>query len=239
MVSAKTQRAKSLKKAKLFIPTLVISGLLFLVQAGWIPAKAFLAYGLLDASADKAAHSKMPEKPWSWADFGVIGRLKFDTATIPVLDRATGQALAFGSGRHEEFKPGEGPTVISGHRDTHFSLLEHIKADTVFIYEELGKNKVFRVLSTHIHDTREGEVIAPQKEQILLVTCWPFGGIDTRTTKRFVVLAEEIDPSSASVSVTEKVQWPTLWQKLVIERSFQLRSPVQSIQPLFQRRPSL
>lgn len=171
-----------------------LSGAVLLAKALWIPLKAELAYGLMDRALSHAQAEKAPSKPWSWADFGVIGKLFFLGEEVHVLDRATNQAMAFGAGRHEEYGS-DGPLVLSGHRDTHFAVLEHIKPGDPIEYLSVGKEQHYEVTDTRIFDVREGALLPPGPGQIMLITCWPFDGIDPGTTKRYLVLAEQTSAS--------------------------------------------
>lgn len=180
-----------MKGLKVIMILTALSGAVLLANGLWIPVKARLAYGLLDLAHDGAQASGAPVKPWSWADFGVLGKLTVGGKKIHVLDRATDQAMAFGAGRHEEYDP-EGPHVLSGHRDTHFSVLEHVKQGDEISFQSSQGDITYRVSETRIFDIREGIVLPPSSGEIMLVTCWPFGAIDPGTTKRYLVLAQKI-----------------------------------------------
>lgn len=167
-----------------------LSGAVLLAKGLWIPAKAELAYGLMDRALEQAETAQSPSKPWSWADFKVVGKLQLLGEDVHVLDRATNQAMAFGAGLHEEYGE-DGPVVFSGHRDTHFSMLAHTKLGDVITYQNLGTESSYEVTDTRIFDIREGALQPPSPGQIMLITCWPFDGIDPNTTKRYLVLAEQ------------------------------------------------
>ena len=167
-----------------------LSGAVLLAKGLWIPAKAELAYGLMDRALDQVGSSQSPSKPWSWADFKVVGKLQLLGEDVHVLDRATNQAMAFGAGLHEEYGE-DGPVVFSGHRDTHFSMLARTKLGDVITYQNLGTESSYEVTDTRIFDIREGVLQPPSPGQIMLITCWPFDGIDPNTTKRYLVLAEQ------------------------------------------------
>ncbi len=167
-----------------------LSGAVFLAKGFWIPVKAELAYGLMDRAYERAVEENTPTKPWSWADFAVIGKLLIGEELVHVLDRATGQAMAFGAGRHEEYDQ-KGPLVISGHRDTHFSVLEAMQVGEELMFETLNSRDTYRVTNTRIYDLREGVLLPPAEDQMMLITCWPFDGIDPNTPKRYLVLAEK------------------------------------------------
>lgn len=167
-----------------------LSGAVLLAKGFWIPLKAELAYGLMDRAFVTAQSQQSPSKPWSWADFDVMGKLFLLGEEIHVLDRATNQAMAFGAGRHEEYEK-DGPLVLSGHRDTHFSVLEHVKAGDRIDFQSVETDRSYEVTDTRIFDVREGALLPPAPGQIMLITCWPFDGIDPATTKRYLVLAEQ------------------------------------------------
>ena len=167
-----------------------LSGAVFIAKGLWIPVKAELAYGLMDRAFDDAVAEQAPAKPWSWADFAVIGKLLIRGEFIHVLDQATGQSMAFGAGRHEEYAP-EGPLVISGHRDTHFSVLQAVEIGEQLTFHTLESAETYKVTDTRIYDLREGVLLPPSVGQMMLITCWPFDGIDPGTSKRYLVLAEK------------------------------------------------
>ncbi len=172
-------------------PTLLtaLCGAVLLAKGLWIPLKAELAYGLMDRAFETSVTTEAPAKPWSWADFSVIGRLQIAEDIIHVLDRATDQALAFGAGRHEEYAA-DGPLVLSGHRDTDFASLEGTQTGDTISYETATGLTEYRVTDTRIYDLREGVLLPPGDGQMMLITCWPFDAIDPNTPKRFLVLAE-------------------------------------------------
>lgn len=167
-----------------------LSGAVLLAKGLWIPVKAELAYGLMDRAFSQALTDKIPAKPWSWADFSVIGKLFLLGEEVHVLDRATNQAMAFGAGRHEEYDA-NGPIVLSGHRDTHFAVLEHVKPGDKIGFQVVGNEHNYEVTDTRIFDVREGALLPPEPGQIMLITCWPFDSLDPGTTKRYLVLAEQ------------------------------------------------
>lgn len=179
-----------MKRLRLTAILTALSGAVFLAKGLWIPVKAHLAYGLMDRAFDRAVVEQEPAKPWSWADFAVMGKLAIKEEFIHVLDRATGQSMAFGAGRHEEYGL-EGPLVISGHRDTHFSVLQTMQIGEELLFQALDRTEIYTVTDTRIYDLREGVLLPPANNQMMLITCWPFDGIDPNTSKRYLVLAEK------------------------------------------------
>lgn len=161
-------------------------------RAAFIPAKAWLAGYWLDQAFDRATETGMPVAPWSWADFRVAGMLSGGGLDdIPVLDRASGQALAFGAGWHED-NQGHGPVVLSGHRDTHFAPLRDMTPGMILDFTQPDTNRRFRVVDALLVDTRQHDLHVPTGTGLVLITCWPFGAIDPDTPWRYVVMAETL-----------------------------------------------
>lgn len=171
----------------------LIAGCVLVMKAAWIPAKAQLAYGLMDRAYAQVTDGGDAVAPWGWADFGVMAMLHVGGESVHVLDRASNQALAFGAGRHEEYDQKTGPLVLSGHRDTHFAVLEHMQVGDAFAYQTATNIQVFQIQETRIYDLREGVLHPPGAGEILLITCWPFDGIDPNTSKRFLVLGTQVN----------------------------------------------
>lgn len=100
-------------------------------QAIWIHAKAELAQVLLERAWQQSLTQDQPVKPWPWADTWPVARLTSPRHQVQliVLDGASGATLAFAPGHMAgSASPGEiGNTVLSAHRDTHFSFLEHLR----------------------------------------------------------------------------------------------------------------
>lgn len=197
-----------MKALKLFAFLLVVAGAALSAKGAWIPAKAWLAGHMLDAAFSEARTVKAPQKPWRWADFRVAGELRIKGHKTHVLDRATGQALAFGAGLHEEHGFPADPVILSGHRDTHFKILETLKEGDTFQLEGLHSTRRYEVIETRIFDLREGSLQMPPKGHALLITCWPFGALAPNTPKRFLVLAAEVQPSETDATARTAGWYP-------------------------------
>ena len=175
--------------AQFVAAALALAGVGLVAAGAWIPAKALFARHLLITAFEQGLALGAAQKPWPSADFSVIGTLTIKHATVAVLDRATGQALAFGAGRHEEIEAGA--MVLSGHRDTHFAPLHKVeKGDTVSFNGLMGERR-FSVIEVRIVDTRAETIMVPGPRQLMLLTCWPFDAINPDTPWRFLVLADE------------------------------------------------
>lgn len=163
------------------------------VHAGWIPAKAVLAQEMLDASWTASLRDGGPHRPWPWADTHPVARLRQSRLDISqiVLAGDSGRPLAFGPGWAEaSAAPGSrvGTTVISGHRDTHFSWLRNLRDGDVVQLESAQGWREYRVSAMQVVDSRTTRIgTSGVDPQLLLVTCWPFDAVTPHGPMRYVV----------------------------------------------------
>lgn len=173
--------------------------------AAWIFGKAQMAQWLLaDAWATTMENPQSEVKPWPWADTWPVARLQIPIQNVDlfVLAGAQGNSLAFGPGHmHGTALPGEGFSVIGGHRDTHFGFLQHlIVGDEISIENATGEHVVYQVQHIEIVDSTGNHlVIDPQRKGLVLVTCYPFDGIETGGPLRYLVWADEIPVATYSL----------------------------------------
>lgn len=118
-------------RARPFAVLMIAAGLWIAGGAGWIHIKAWLAQVLIErAWAGNLEEATPARRPWSWADTTPVARLHFvrQGASMIVLAGESGRVLAFGPGhRPGSALPGQaGNSVVSGHRDTHFAVLEQV-----------------------------------------------------------------------------------------------------------------
>lgn len=164
-------------------------------EAAYIAVKARLAQHLIATAWARATHGAAPPKPWPWADTGPIAKLSVreHSVTLYVLSDASGRSLAFGPGHVTgTTAPGRaGNTVISGHRDTHFAFLEHVREGEEIVLElPNGAVHRYRVSDSAIVHQREVGVLRPGDEDVLtLLTCFPFRAVNPRGPLRYVVTA--------------------------------------------------
>ncbi len=210
---------------KLLLLGLVLS-LLSFSQSGYLLAKAYLAQYLLDSAWQKAqvaykankvqAETYLNElnpvnfhiKPWPWADIYPVAKLTFPRLNTQhiVLNNDSGQALAFGPGLSGASNISDtealnlAPTqIISAHRDTHFSLLQHlVLGDEIRLTQINGDSKKFSITRIMIIDTRisplffsdNNDAEQPLMEAgLVLITCYPFNSLTSATPFRFIVEA--------------------------------------------------
>lgn len=164
-----------------------------------IAAKAKVAQILLEDAWAETLETHAPRKPWPWADTWPVAKL-----TVPrlqesaiVLDKVSGQALAFGPGLMPNFAAigAPGTAVIAAHRDTHFAFLKSLETGDIIEAETAGGALVrFRVTGAEVVDARHPlALLQGETPRLLLSTCYPFDTIASRTPFRFLVSAEKIE----------------------------------------------
>ena len=163
--------------SSLFFACVLAAGICF-TQSGYIHAKALLAQWLI-ASSWQSVLAGHPRPPWPWADSRPVARITYQGESQFVLSGAHGTALAFGPGHVDgSVMPGEqGDAMIAGHRDTHFSGLQHVQHGELIEAETPRGHYRFRVNEIRIVDTRVETHYNLRREGIpslVLVTCYPF-----------------------------------------------------------------
>ncbi|MGA6828113.1 class GN sortase [Nitrospira sp. NS4] len=162
----------------------------------WIYAKAGLAQLLLQRAWSRTLAGETGLKPWPWADTWPVARLTVPALGVDqiVLNGAYGRTLAFGPGYVESSaQPGEnGTTILTGHRDTHFSFLKDLQAaDRLILQFADGTHKGYRVRDRRIvHATRDSIPLRDEGRQLALMTCYPFASPMSGTQWRYLVMAE-------------------------------------------------
>jgi len=171
-------------------------GLWQLAAAGWIQGKAFIAQQLLDHSWQKTLRDKktVTHKPWPWADAWPLAKLIVPQHHIEqiILAGDSGSNLAFAPGVSlaGSLPNGQGTTVISAHRDTHFNFLKNIKINETFFLQTADKTTRYRVYDLQIVDSKIYTLQADTgKQTLVLVTCYPFNAIMTGDPSRYLVFA--------------------------------------------------
>lgn len=184
-----------------------VSGLLLLLvlwqwgSAGWILVKAQLAQWLIaQAWEDQSADGRQASiKPWPWADTHPVARLRMPKEGVDlfVLEGAQGNSLAFGPGHlHGTALPGDGISVIGGHRDTHFRFLRNVAAgDNLSIETRDGRRLTYRIEQRQVVDSRHTPLYLPDYPDtgLVLITCYPFDALDPNGPLRLVVWAREVN----------------------------------------------
>lgn len=115
-------------------------------SAGYIHAKAIFAQFLIADAWQVTLQTTENTPPWSWADTYPVAKLTVADETSYVLAGATGRTLAFGPGHMSSTSlPGEqGNAVITGHRDTHFAVLEGVNVGDMIQTQTLAGSRTIR-----------------------------------------------------------------------------------------------
>ena len=168
-------------------------------QGAYIPAKAWLAQGLMQRAWIRAGSGEVRAAPWPWADTWPVARLTARSGAVDLIVLAgdSGRTLAFGPGHvSASAMPGDvGNAVIGGHRDTHFQFLQHVELGEQFSIESSeGEMHLYKVFAVDIVDSRKGSLLLDTPSAILsLVTCYPFDAREAGGPLRYVVSAKRLD----------------------------------------------
>ncbi|GGC65030.1 class GN sortase [Marinobacter halophilus] len=161
----------------------------------WIPLKALAAQELLALAWAESQARQVEARPWPWADTWPVARLDMPELGVSmiVLDGMHGESLAFGPGRVQA--GAHGPVILAGHRDTHFSHLQHLTPGSELRLQ--GKDQhwqSYRVTDIRVVDSRSEwiDTHALGADTLLLVTCYPFDALDARGPLRYVVQASPV-----------------------------------------------
>jgi sortase A len=190
----------------------IAAGLGFLGNAGYIQAKALVAQQLIEqAWRDNQASGKPMQRPWSWADTVPVGRLEFvrQRRSLIVLDGDAGRTLAFGPGLRagSALPAAPGNTVISAHRDTHFAVLRHVVVGDVVRVEGVDGSTVdYRVDRLDVIEEHDLSMTDQRgRDELTLVTCWPFDAVQPGGPLRYVVQAGRIAAPGATRRAADSV----------------------------------
>jgi len=179
---------------------LAVGGLSLLSSGGWIHAKAALAQGLLERAWQETLGGETQVRPWHWADTWPVARLEIPrlAASMVILAGSSGRTLAFGPGHTQASPlPGEpGTSIVTGHRDTHFAVLEQLRrGDEIAIERSDGRIIHYEVEELEVADARTTRIgIAADENALVLVTCWPFDAVVPGGPLRYVATAFARDP---------------------------------------------
>jgi len=188
-------------KARVIALLILSVGLCFLVSGSWIQIKAVVAQALLERSWQQTLSHGNPVQPWPWADHWPVAQLILPRAKSEfiVLTGDSGSSLAFAPGWNtKSAKPGgQGVTVISGHRDTHFKILKDTAiGDSIVIISTQSESVNYQIKTIEVVDSRVATINTEQSGQVLvLVTCYPFDSVVSGGPLRYVVTADRFTKS--------------------------------------------
>lgn len=176
--------------------SLLTIGLWQVWEGSWMYAKAGLAQLLLQRAWSRSLEGYAKPKPWPWADTWPVARLQMPRLSVDliVLAGAHGRTLAFGPSHvSSSALPGQqGTMMLVGHRDTHFQFLKDLQpGDRLEIVGTDGTIRRYKVTEQQVMDSRQGNIAtSDEREELILVTCFPFDAITTGGPLRYVVRAE-------------------------------------------------
>ena len=177
---------------------LVCLGILFILKASYLPAKAYLGQKMLLDAWERTIETGELQKSWEWADFVPIAKLsiKHLGVTLVTLDRASGEALAWGPGliNHNTQIGMDGTAFIVGHRDSHMRFLKDLKIGENFTLElSNGEEQTYQAVRSDIVDSRTWKVPTDPTSttSIALITCWPFDETNSGP-ERYILYADLI-----------------------------------------------
>lgn len=169
-----------------------------LAQANYLQLKAVVAQHLIAWSWHSHVRDEGLEvdaiKPWAWADFGTLAMLRWQDEVVYVLSSTSGQSLAFGPGHLVgTARPGDsGRTIIAGHNDSHFAFLEDVQAgDTLQLDVGAGDSSAYTVSRIEVVDSRDTQLLKSERDELVLVTCYPFRSLQPDSPLRLVVSANQ------------------------------------------------
>lgn len=192
---------------RLIAGALLIGGAAAVAAALATPAKAVLGQLLLERAFAAAQAGGAPSAPWPGADLAPMAKLGFPSlgAERLVLDKASGEAMAWGPGHVTGTAAFGAPGVsaAAAHRDTHFALIQHLAiGDPIWVETLDGRKLRYVVRETGIVDARRWRFPPPSAaapDILALATCWPFDSL-TPGPERYVVFAE---PAQATLDAPD------------------------------------
>ncbi|MCU8055990.1 class GN sortase [Shewanella sp. SM34] len=210
---------------------LFLIGATLLGKGLYMQAKAHFAQYLIEQAWTKTLADGQSHKPWSWADTYPVAKLSIYREqaaansdieaelhdSLYVLAGASGRNLAFGPSLVLSSAPAgqKGNTVIAGHRDTHFAILNGMAVGRRLSLQTLkGNHIIYEVVATQVVHETETQFMAPSDDnRLTLITCYPFDSLQGGAELRFVVQAIPVENESmetlgtnASVSIGSGVQ---------------------------------
>ena len=181
----------------LLASVLLLGGVFFCFQFFKIELKARVAQTLLQYAWHKTIKTGENQRPWKSFDGVPVLRLMIPRHEIDqiVLSGTSGQALAFGPAFHEESSlPGKGgTTVISSHRDSHGVYIRQLeKGDMIKLQDRFQQWHSYTIEDFDILNEKTDTISTTNaKEVLLIITCYPFNGLTSRTPLRYVVSASQ------------------------------------------------
>ena len=185
---------------------LLLISLTQFASAGLIHAKAWLAPILIERAWQQSLLGQgRAVKPWPWADTWPVARLSVPALGVTrfVLHGDGGHSLAFGPGYDISSAAfgDPGTAIVGGHRDTHFAFLADMATGVLLTLQMSdGHTRQYRVARTQVVDSQNGLLPVSGSEELVLVTCFPFDGVTTAGSLRFLVHLDPVPAADGDLS---------------------------------------
>lgn len=177
---------------------LAVLGIVFIVSGLKTPVKAYMSEVLIEKAWEKTLQGQSDTRPWPWMDSVPVAKLyipKYDKSHV-VMSGVSGAVMAFAPGWHEgSERPGvPGVSLISAHKDMHFSYLKDmVVGDVIYLTTAQGEKKTYRVEDLKILDRPSLNIQnQSQGSVVVLSTCYPFSNWQVGGGMRFVVISREV-----------------------------------------------
>ena len=179
-----------------------LAGLLGLAGwASWLDGKAWLAQHLIAHAWQTTLEQGAAQRPWPWADTWPVARLTTPAGeTLYVLESTSGEALAFGPGRLTGGIGSDKALTLAGHRDTHFAFLETLHpGQPLAVQLADGSQQHFQISRQQVINSQQHPLHIPgDDQQLILITCYPFGALTPGGPLRYVVTATSAPTSNTA-----------------------------------------
>ncbi|WP_323772594.1 class GN sortase [Alcanivorax sp.] len=187
---------------------LSLAGLLGLAGwASWLDGKAWLAQHLIAHAWQTTLEQGAPQRPWPWADTWPVARLTTPAGkNLYVLESTSGEALAFGPGRLAGGIGSDQALTLAGHRDTHFAFLETLNpGQPLAVQLADGSQQHFQIIRQQVINSQQQPLHIPRDDQqLILITCYPFGALTPGGPLRYVVTATSTPISNTASNPSEQ-----------------------------------
>ena len=176
---------------------LLLGGGYFGLKVLKIELKARVAQVLLQYAWHKTIKTGEDQRPWRSFDGVPVLRLMIPRHEVDqiVLTGTSGQALAFGPAFHTNSElPGKGgTTVLSSHRDSHGVYIKQLKkGDMIKLQDRFQEWHTYTIDDFDILNVKTGSISTTNsKELLLIITCYPFNALTSRTPFRYIVSASK------------------------------------------------
>ena len=171
---------------------LLAAGAALLGHDGYLTAKGALANRLVERALAVHLEDGRAHRPWDWADFTPIARLRVPRLGIsrPVLSDASGECLAFGLGLVGGTAPPGAPghTVLAGHRDSWAAFMKDLSAGDRLVLETKTKNIFYQIVRSRVIGAGDSGVLSEaDAPDLSLITCYPIDGY-MKPTQRYQIM---------------------------------------------------